>query len=214
MPALRDTRPLAERVYDRLCEDIIGGALPPGSALVQEQVAAQYEVSRTPVRDALTKLTHEGLATLVPGRGYLVNTLSEDDIRDVYEVRYALEAMAARQAVGRHTPQQLVRLRASVDEYETLSPDAIEELFRLSADFHEKLLEPCPNAYLLSTLSAMWAHPLQRRIMMTYRLGPEHQARVVRDHRSILEALAQGDADRLVELLRTCHDPRGLGDPA
>lgn len=202
-----DVRPLAVQVHDRISSDIIDGKFPPGSALVQEQVAAQYGVSRTPVRDALTLVAQEGLATLVPGQGYIVNELSDQDVRDVYEVRYALESIASRQACGKHTPTQMVRLRAMVDEFETLDPSDAKGLFLMGMQFHAALIEPCPNNYLRSTLATMWGHPIQRRINMTYPQGPSHQTKLAADHRRIIEALKANDPDAIVEVLRTCHDP-------
>lgn len=202
-----DPRPLAVQVHERISSDIIDGKFPPGSALVQEQVAAEYGVSRTPVRDALTQVAQEGLATLVPGQGYIVNGLTEQDVEDVFEVRYAMEALAARQACGRHSPIQLVRMGATVDELAALDPSDAQALFLMGRQFHSALVEPCPNAYLRSMLAAVWAHPIQRRITMTYRQGPEHQAKVAADHRRILDALKSNDPDTIVELLRYCHDP-------
>lgn len=209
---VHDARPLAVRVYDRICSDIINGTLPAGTPLVQEQIAAQYGVSRTPVRDALTQLSMEGLATLVPGRGYVVNDLTDQDVKNLYEVRYTLEALAARQACGHHTSQQLVRLRALVDEYETVDPSDAEELYRLGLKFHTALVEPCPNQYLQTMLAGIWVHPIQRRINMTYSQGPDLQAKVARDHRRVLDALADNDAETMVELLHGCfHVPHGQG---
>lgn len=206
-PLTKDARPLAVRVYERISADIIDGTIEPGTALVQEQIAAQYGVSRTPVRDVLTQLTLQGMATLVPGRGYIVNGLSAQDVKNVFEVRYTLEALAARQAVGRHSPQQLARLRGILDEFESVDPNDAQELFRLGAAFHAALVEPCPNTYLLTTLAAMWAHPIQRRITMTYRQGPRHQAKVAQDHRRVLDALKTNDPDTITEVLRFCHEP-------
>lgn len=112
---VHDTRPLAVRVHEQIASEIVSGSLKPGTALVQEQVAAQYGVSRTPVRDALALVAMEGLATLVPGSGYVVNDLTAQDVQNVFEVRYHLEQLAMAQAMGRHSPAQLVRLRALID---------------------------------------------------------------------------------------------------
>lgn len=208
MPTLpSDARPLAERVYEQISSEIIEGHIAPGTALVQEQVATQYGVSRTPVRDVLTRLTHEGLATLVPGHGYVVNDLTDQDVSDVYEVRHVLETLAARKACGTHTPLQLLRLRGLVDESALLDPLDAHGLFQLSRQFHMALVEPCANDYLRSVLESVWNHPIQRRITMTYTQGPEHQAKVVSDHRRILAALTANDADTVAEVLRVCHDP-------
>ncbi|QYF88817.1 GntR family transcriptional regulator [Arthrobacter sp. PAMC25284] len=205
-----DLRPLAERVYELISADVVSGAISAGTALVQEQVAAQYGVSRTPVRDALTRLNIEGLTTLVPGRGYIVNELDEREIADVYDVRYALEALAVRQACGRYTPQQLIRMNGLNEETAIIDPADGLELFRLGQDFHLALVEPAGNNFLLGVLTSIWNHPIQKRITMTYRHGADYQSKVVHDHRGILTALKDNDPDRAVEFLRHCHD---VSDP-
>lgn len=206
----RDIRPLAERVHDRLASEIIDGTLKPGTALVQEQIAAQYEVSRTPVRDALTQIAMEGLATLIPGSGYVVNDLTAQDVKNVFEVRYHLETLAVQQSFGNYTPKHLVRLRALIDELETVDVDDTDEQFQLSKEFHLMLIEPCPNTYLVETLQNIWSHPIQRRITRVYNLGAEHQASVVRAHREILEYITTENYSKLIETLRYCHEPEGL----
>lgn len=203
---VHDTRPLAVRVHERISAEIVDGTLKPGTALVQEQVAAQYGVSRTPVRDALAQVAMEGLATLVPGSGYVVNDLTAQDVHNVFQVRYALERLAMEQALGNHTPVQLIRLRALIDEFEMVEADDAEEQFRLGKEFHLKLIEPCPNQYLRETLGNIWAHPIQRRITRAYQIGPEHQATIAREHREILGALPLGDMETIIRVLGYCHD--------
>ncbi|NKX52998.1 GntR family transcriptional regulator [Arthrobacter mobilis] len=203
-----DVRPLAVRVHEQLSADIIRGVVKPGTALAQEQVAAQYGVSRTPVRDALTQLTMEGLTTLVPGKGYIVNALDEREVENVFEVRYALETLAVKRASGSYTPQQLLRLGSLVDETEIVDPADSAEMFRLGQAFHLDLVAPCGNDFLVGVLRSIWKHPIQQRITMTYRHGADHQAKVVGDHRSILQAIRDNDPDKAVEVLGRCHDAR------
>jgi len=197
---------LAVRVYEQISADIISGTITPGSALAQEHIAAQYGVSRTPVRDALTQLTLEGLTTLVPGKGYIVNQLDEREIENVFEVRYALESLAVQRAVGSYTPKQLVRLKNLVDETEIVDPQDTDELFRLGRAFHLALVEPSGNDYLNGIITSIWNHPIQQRINMTYRQGPQHQAKVIHDHRSILQALKDQDIALAIDVLAHCHD--------
>lgn len=203
---VHDARPLAVRVHEQIASEIVSGSLKPGTALVQEQVAAQYGVSRTPVRDALAQIAMEGLATLVPGSGYVVNDLTSQDVHNVFEVRYHLEQLAMTQAMGRHSPAQLVRLRALIDEFETVESTDAEEQFRLGKEFHLGLIDPCPNQYLRDTLGSIWGHPIQRRITRAYQLGPEHQASIAQAHRDILEALPAGDLETIIRVLGYCHD--------
>lgn len=205
-----DNRPLSARVHDQIASDIVNGTLEPGSAIIQEQVAAQYGVSRTPVRDALAQIALEGLATLVPGSGYVVNDLTQQDVANVFEVRHSLENLALAQAAGKHSPAQLVRLRAIVDEFETLAPHDADGQFRLNREFHLQLVAPCPNGYLLGILQGIWDHPIQRRITNAYEVGAERQESIIRAHRGILNALSANDIDGVVEYLVFCHDGKDV----
>lgn len=135
----------------------------------------------------------------------MVNDVTEQDLRDTYEVRFALEALAIQQACGHHTPQQLVRMRALIEEMEVADPADTREIVELGVAFHLALTEPCPNAYLRRLLAQIYAHPILRFISMKYTLGPTYQADVGDLHRRILEALVAQDLAAVMKLLRKCH---------
>lgn len=200
-------KPLAEQVYENVSRLIVSGELAAGEPLVQEKIAAQFDVSRTPVRDALTQLTTDGLATLVSSRGYFVTDLSRNQVEDVFEVRAALEELALRSAFGRHAPKDLLHLRTLAAEARLCSPTDGMEVFDVSLRFHRRLVEPCPNGYMLELLGSVWSHPVQRRIALTYTPGREHVERVASDHERIIDALEAHDLAKATEILRICHDP-------
>ena len=106
-----------EALVDSLAADIqarvLSGALPSGTRLRQEALASEFGVSRTPVREALRKLQESGLVELEPNRGAIVRMLTPREIRDAYEVRAELEALAAGLAARRIQQDQLERLRAA-----------------------------------------------------------------------------------------------------
>lgn len=199
--------PLAAVVYKAVSEEILAGTLAPGTALKQEQLAARYEVSRTPVRDALTQLTTDGLVSLVNSKGYYVNDLSRDDVSDVFAVRYQLESLAFTLAFGRHSARQLHHLRMLAGEARLASTEDGSEVFEISTQFHRELLAPCTNSYLLEVIAGVWAHPIQRRITLTYRPGAEHIERIAVDHEALVQSLVDGDLETGLELLHGCHDP-------
>lgn len=204
-PVTRLTRsvrdgPLPERVYEHLRDQIVDGELPADAALVQEQIATSLGVSRTPVRDALNRLTHEGLATWVPGSGYVVNGLTERDIAEVSEVRRTLELSATRMACGRHDPASLARLTALVEEMAgTHSGDGAAQ-FELNRRFHRALVEPCGNMLLLKMLDSLWDHPVSRRITRSYVSESGNVALMVEEHRELIAAAAADDLDKLAAL--------------
>lgn len=204
---IRDARPLSERVYERVCDDIVSELIAPGAQLVQDQLAAQYGVSRMPVRDVLARLVHEGMADFIPGRGHFVKVLSDADIADVYEVRREVEALAIRRFAGRYTPMELARLEMSLAEAESVPPGDFDAIFRTSMDFHLALVAPCPNKYLLASLQGIWENPVQRRIIRSYRDDSAKAAGVVAKHRRLLALARSGSTEDLIDQLAGCHSP-------
>ncbi|GAA1354567.1 GntR family transcriptional regulator [Arthrobacter rhombi] len=200
-------QPLAAQVYEAVSDDIVAGRLAPGTPLGQVQLAARFDVSRTPVRDALTQLTTDGLVRLVPAKGYFVNDLSRNDVSDVFAVRFALESLAFREAFGHHTPRQLHHLKMLASETLLASSDDGTEVFDISLQYHRALMEPCGNPYLLEVLSDVWSHPIQRRITLTYRPGPEHIQRIAGDHAAIVRHLEEGNLEAGLKVLQDCHNP-------
>ncbi|MCZ9883061.1 GntR family transcriptional regulator [Arthrobacter sp. B2a2-09] len=202
--AAKGIRPLSEHVYDRISNEIVNGVVEPGAPLVQEQLAEEYGVSRTPVRDALNRLVHEGLATLVPGAGYFATTLTRSAVEEVYEVRKALEIMAIRQCGAKYTNLQLARLELLIAEG-AASADP-EELFTATRAFHLGLAAPAPNGFLLKTLESVWDNPVQRLISRSYPLDDAKLERVADAHRKILAAARANDLETLIPLLDLCHE--------
>src|SRR5437763_5675281 len=101
----------ADSVYNTLRGAIVEGQLDPGDSLIEWHVARNFGTSRTPVREALLRLEAEGLAFRVPRRGLVVRHVSEHEIREVYAVRTALEALAAREAANEAMPSDIAHLR-------------------------------------------------------------------------------------------------------
>lgn len=195
---VRDPRPLAVQVYEHLRDQIVAGDISPDTQLVQEQLAEAIGVSRTPVRDALNRLAHDGLVTWIPGTGYLVNRLTDENLLHIYEVRQALESLAVRLAAGRHTPAQIARLREIVANQPAPGEDA--GWFEWNRDFHIALVEPAENSFLLSLLSDLWDNPVNRIITREYTRDPHHVAQMVTEHEALVEAASRGDAETLLRL--------------
>ncbi len=192
--------PLPARVYEHLRDQIVTGELPADAALVQEQIAQALGVSRTPVREALNRLTHEGLATWVPGNGYVVNGLTERDVLDVREVRRTLEPLATRLACGRHDPASVSRLTALVEQMAGADPGDSAGHFELNRRFHRALVEPCGNTLLIKMLDTLLDHPVSRRITRSYVSDPDNVALMVAEHRELVAAAAAADLQALVTL--------------
>lgn len=202
----RDGRPLSAHIYEQVLGDILDGSIPAGAALIQNQLAENYGVSRTPVRDVLNRLVHDGVAEFVPGGGYVVNDLTTSDIADVYEVRRALEELAVRTFDARYSPLDLARLELAVAEGELVADDDPVGLFETSRRFHLAVVDPSPNAYLRQTLEMVWASPVQRRILLSYlHRQQDKSVQVTGRHRRILDAAARGDLVEMLAAAALCH---------
>lgn len=110
----RTGRSLYVTVYDKIKQDIVLARLHPGEPLLEEDLAERLQVSRTPIREALRKLNHDGLVRIVPNKGAFVRVLTPRDIREIYEIRGALESFATAEAATRLSDQQLYFLSRRV----------------------------------------------------------------------------------------------------
>lgn len=202
----RRVQPLSERIYQKISGDIVNGQLSAGESLIQEKIAELYGVSRTPVRDTLNRLVHEGLATLVPGAGYFVTELTATNMAEVYEVRRELERMAVTKFDGDYSALDLARLELLIAQGAAVEPGDEAALFAASRDFHLALVAPCPSKFLLQTLDAIWENPIQRMITRSYPPTAEKIAAVAAMHQDIVRTARAGDTAELIALLAGCHE--------
>jgi DNA-binding GntR family transcriptional regulator len=142
-----ERRELWEGVAQSLRAAIVSGTIPAGSSLVEADLAAHFDVSRGPVRDALRDLAREGLVVDLPRRGTIVSTLTFSDTIDVYAVREGLEAVGARLAIERASDPDLERLRDAVVAMEDAWDRRVEyaESLRADLDFHRELVALSAN---------------------------------------------------------------------
>lgn len=191
---------LAEQVCGIVRERILTNACPPGESLREEALAAEFSVSRVPVREALRQLAAEGLVDLVPRHGAIVSSLSLKQFLDAYRVREALEVLAVRLATPLLGSEGLGRLRDLESAMECCAEQGDQEgFFAANAEFHRLLVERSDNA----DLQAMHA-PLTARMRryqspsLDLRGGME---RSLEEHRTIIDAIDRGDADGAAALL-------------
>jgi len=191
---------LAEQVYAHLREQILTNALPPNSSLPEEAVAAQFEVSRVPVREALRRLAAEGLVTVVPRHGAVVRSLTTDEFLDAYRVREALEALAIRLAIprlGLYDLEELDRLQAEMAD--AAAREDPETFFAANSAFHQLIVDRSENGYLRAIYAPLMD---QMRRYLAQSLGLRGGLeRSVREHQAILHAARAGDVAEAVRLM-------------
>jgi DNA-binding GntR family transcriptional regulator len=198
-------------VYESVRDAIIEGRYGADEKLVQEQVAGDLGVSRTPVRDALNRLAQEGLVTWRPGSGYLVNDLTDQDITEVFEVRRNLEVLALEKSCGRLSRVQASRINTIIEEMAAADPTDAAAQFDLNRRFHQAMIEPAGNQLLLTMLDQLWDHPVSRRITRSYIHDEENVGRMIEEHRQILQACLDDDVQRLTTLSAK-HMTEGYGE--
>ena len=115
---MNDYLPLRDVVFNTLRQAILRGELKPGERLMEIQLANKLGVSRTPIREAIRKLELEGLVLMIPRKGAEVAEITEKNLRDVLEVRKALEELAVKLACDRMTDEQMDKLKKAAKEFE------------------------------------------------------------------------------------------------
>ena len=184
-------RPLREAVRDTLRTRIFEGHYAPGTRLVERDLAAEFNVSRLPIREALRMLRQEGLIRDRASRGSEVAGLSAKDVEDLFDVRESLEVLACRLAASRATEEDLKRLAGLLDDAERfLAKGSILEAHRANSEFHDAITAIANNNFLRSALE-----PLQGRMHWLFRHVSD-LPELIQEHRDLYAAIASGDPER------------------
>ncbi len=179
---------LTARIARTLADRIIQGQLAPGEKLRQDHIAAEFGASHVPVREALLRLEAQGLAVSEPRRGMRVTSFSIDELREVAEMRSALESLALRHAAPNMTPPILAQAEDAARRVD--SATSVREWEAANRRFHRLILAPCGMARLMSSIDDLHAASA-RFLFAAWR--SDWEARTDHDHRTILAALHKGN---------------------
>lgn len=193
-------KPLREIVLEALREAIVSGILEPGERLMEIQLAEEMGVSRTPVREAIRKLELEGFVVMVPRKGAYVAGVSYKDVKDVFEIRTALEGLAAGLAAEKVTDEELEQLERAL--YFEKEPDTLEEMVKSDIDFHALLYKASRNERLIGILANL--REQFQRFRSTSLAVPGRTKNAIQEHRDIVDAIARHDTDE-AQKLATAH---------
>lgn len=187
-----------ESVVEAVRRAILGGVLPAGTRLVQAELAAQFGVSNTPVREALRQLSAEGLVRFDSYRGAVVRTPTLDEVREVYEVRLLLEPVAMRKAVERITSTELGQ--AWELQEEMVRTDDVGTWVLLNRRFHGVLIEAARSPRLASIIAAL-EDAATTQVALSIRADFRRMTDGNDEHREILRAVESRDAEGVVGLV-------------
>ena len=183
------------KATDALRSLIFAGDLPPGSDHLEAELAERLGISRTPVREALTRLEAQGLVHIRPRRGARIVGLSPCDMNDIYEVLTVLESAAAEKAAERRIGDaELAPLVKAIEAMDTaLEENDLDAWAQADDDFHMALVNASGNKRLIEA-TALYTDQVRRARMVTLRLRPiPHRSN--EDHRAVLAAIRAGDAE-------------------
>ncbi|HEY0178660.1 MAG TPA: GntR family transcriptional regulator [Dokdonella sp.] len=190
----------AAEVYRVLLDAISDGSLAPGARLTQEEIAEQFEVSRMPVLQALQLLKKDGFVREAPGRGLLVAPLDVEWIGKLYEVRGALDALAARLAAERRSVVDAALIargrRASAGS-------SVKAMIEADMNFHLAIYRASDNPLIEESARLHWAH-LRRAMGAVLQSSGQQRKAIWDEHEAIADAIARGDA-RLAAKLTDVH---------
>ncbi len=145
-PIERESMPLRRQVTARLREAILNGDLKPGQKLVERELCASLDVSRPLLREALPQLQAEGLITWVAHRGPSVAQVDSNEIREIFQIRIALESLAAREFARKATDEQIAQLRHEVSSQKPVTPSrSLQDVLSLKVGFYSVLFSGCGN---------------------------------------------------------------------
>ena len=187
---------LVDRVYRSLLDAISDGSLAPGQRITQEDIAQQLAVSRQPVLQALRLLKKDGFVQDAPGRGLQVAALDAQWTRNVYQVRGALDALAARLAA-----QRRYRMDAALIRHGRTAARGRNVAAMIAADlaFHRALYEAAGNPLIAESAQLHWHH--LKRVMGAVLQQTGQREAVWDEHQAIADAIAAGDADLAARLI-------------
>jgi len=197
-----EERRLVDRVYERIKEAIQDGRIKPGQRLVQDALARQLGISRSPVREAIVRLGQEGFIHLEPHRGAVVRPVTDREMDQIYQIRQLLEPFAAAEASALATDEEIGRLgevqREAEQQRDALNPG---QVFWVNGEFHRVLVAPCRNEVLVGLLASLWERQVTFRAFAMYAERRGAMDHMLSEHQGILDAFRSRRQERVRTLV-------------
>lgn len=188
------------QIYEKIRQDILDGRYERGESLIEQKLAQEFGVSRTPVREVLRQLELDGLVGSIPNRGVFVIGITQEDIEDIYEIRRRIEGLAALWATDKMAEEEFAELENiyNLMEFYTHKHD-VSQVAKLNTQFHEVIFKASHSKYLKNMLSnfqvyIQWARYASLKV-------PGRMEAALAEHKGILEAFRQKDrllAEKLI----------------
>ncbi len=192
--------PLRDVVFNTLRQAILRGELKPGERLMEIQLANKLGVSRTPIREAIRKLELEGLVLMVPRKGAEVADIKEKNLRDVLEVRGALEELAVRLACDKIADAQIEDLKkAAMDFKVTLEGGDVTKIAEADVKFHDVIYEATDNKRLIQLLNNLREQMYRYRV--EYLKNESVYPKLLKEHEEIIQKIEHREKQAAVDMV-------------
>lgn len=204
-PQMDEFLPLRDVVFNTLRQAILTGELQPGERLMELHLADKLGVSRTPIREAIRKLELEGLVIMIPRRGAEVAQITEKSMKDVLEVRRALDALCAELACERITEQELKALKEACTAFEqAIKTGNIQKIAQADVALHDIIVQATGNQRLIQLVNNL-AEQMYRYRFEYIKDASQHQ-NLAEEHRIIYESIRNKDKETAAQAAKTHID--------
>lgn len=203
MKAIKNPPNLKEAVYQRLKESIIRGQILPGSKLVETQISQELGVSRTPLREAISRLGQEGLLEVVPRHGTFVHKQSVNEILESLDIREALEGLAARLAARHATPEIIHKMKTCFSDFSPKNVEkSIKDYAQQNVRFHHLVIQASQNRRLIGIIRNLYDQMDMVRLHTI--VLPGRARKSLAEHREIIR-LIEGKKGEMAEKRLRLH---------
>lgn len=200
-------RRLADDVYEQLVAAIMAREIGPDDNLVQEKLAAEMQISRTPVREALMRLEQEGVLEVSKRGSFRLYRMDDQEVRELYQSRAAVEGQCARILAARADPKEIARLRAMVEREESLTEHTARAYFEANRNIHRAFVEMAGNRFLLEMFEMIWGKAMAFHLFSA--IENVDLAKSLGDHMALVEVIEDGDRTEALEVF-TAHIQDGF----
>lgn len=190
-------RRLADEVYQQLIDAIIARDIKPGDQLVQEKLAAELQISRTPVREALMRLEREGVLEVSNRGTFSLYLMNEAEVKELYQARAAVEGQTARILAARHDPEMIAELRAYIKSEEELPSQSVRAYFEANRNIHRKFVEMAGNRFLLEMFDTIWGKAMAFQLFAT--IENVDLSKSLGTHMALVDVIETGDRTATLE---------------
>ena len=199
---------LADQVYAQIMDAIRSGSISTDDRIVQEKLAEEFEISRTPVREALFRMEQEGILTVAGRGGFKIRQLGPEEVTELYGARCAIEGYAARLLATAGNRALNDRLRETIAEAEDLKNETVAAYFKANLTVHRAIVEATGNRYLLEFFDNIWNRGSSYTLFAT--IETVDLAKSLGDHMALIDAIDTGDGaaaqDRMIAHIKDGRD--------